>query len=90
MFIVEFFKALVANIISKPLTTLTSLLTGITVILAQGEIVVPVDMKDTVTVIAAIIASIVLFFAKKVGVSIAEAKTSMAMRVTNDGNGGRG
>ena len=86
---IEFFKSLIKNILSNPATTLTSLLTGIALILAQGEIIVPVDMKDTVTVIAAIIASIVLFFSKKVGVSITEAKTSMAMRPTGNDNGGR-
>lgn len=87
-FIVEFFKALLGNLLSKPLTTLTALLSGVTIILAQGNVIVPAEMSDTVTWIAGIIASIVLLFSKKMGTSIAQARTSIAMKATNTGNGG--
>lgn len=87
--ILEFFKRLIANIISKPATTLPAIFGAIVIILAQGEVVVPPDMKNTVTVIVGIIEAVILFFTKKIGVSITEAKTTIAMRPSNDMNGGR-
>ena len=80
--IVEFLKALAANIWKKPLATLTALLSGVTIILVQGDVVVPPEYQDTVTLIAGIISTVALFFANKVSSALSQAKASIAMKVT--------
>lgn len=87
--VLEFFKRLVANLFSKPATTLTGLLAGLAIILAQGEVVVPVDWKEAVTVIAGIIEAVTLIFTKKVGLAVTQAKSIVAMSPSGDGNGAR-